>query len=85
MEMPEKETLDKVLDYKLNYQDNETLEKVRTLYDMSTKILSLLQKNPKPYPASPFLAFPYFTPSNLSSFELIYNLSVLFNCNLTMR
>ena len=39
MEMPEKETLDKVLDYKLNYQDNETLEKARRLYDMSRALL----------------------------------------------
>ncbi len=39
MEMPEKETLDKVLDYKLNYQDKETLEKARRLYDISRSLL----------------------------------------------
>jgi len=47
MEMPKKETLDKVLDYKVNYQDKETLEKVRELYDMSRSLLLDGYKNDK--------------------------------------
>ncbi len=38
MEMPEKETLDNVLDYKLNYQDNKTVEKAKRLYYISISL-----------------------------------------------